>query len=152
MGQWDKLAWKIIKDRKTAPDEYGPKNYAELEAWVRKGISLEDYASPRLLDYFYQTRDPKTFELEPSTFFTPQYRAFLAGVAEYLTRDFGFPVPEWVERPEFFLADYWDPIEDFWAEIGSEMPFEELETRLARCPPEFTRRKVICQSRALIRI
>lgn len=145
--KFDEMAWKIIKKREVQPDNFGPINFKELEEQVRSGVHLKYVAFPHLLDHFYRTRDPQTFAVEPSPYFSPQYRAFLAGVAEYLTREFGFATPDWVEKTEFFLADYYEP----GAENGEE-PYDSLETRLVRCPQEFTRRKVIFPSRGLIRL
>lgn len=149
MSKLDEFCWTIIKKRNVAPSNFGPKNYQELEQQVRAGISLAEIAFPHLLDYFYRTRDSATFALEPGEYFTPQWRAFLAGVAEYLSRDFGFSVPTWVEKPEFFLAEPWTPLVEFFASLGYECPLDQCKENV---PQEFLRRKIFFEARGLIRI
>ena len=58
----------------------------------------------------------------------------LAGEAVYLCHRFGLPVPEWTEKPEYFLREAWNKS---WDDSGE---------------PEFKSRNVLFNSRHLIRL
>ena len=139
-GKFDKIAWDIIHkmppprmpNRKGLAQTGRPKDFAELEVLLSSG---EDWriAFPMFLDEFYCFKTPDFFAVEPSGFFDVRMRAWLAGVAEYLCRRFGLPVPEWTEKPEYFLAEFWKRTDD----AGE---------------PEFRRRNVGYNPRHLIRL
>lgn len=139
-GKFDKLAWDIIHSMPppSMPGHKGlemsgrPKDFAEVEALLSGG---EDFriAFPMFLDEFYCFKTPDFFAVEPSDFFDRQTRAWLAGIAEYLCHRFGLPVPEWTEKPEYFLPEFWKKTDD----SGD---------------PEFRRRNVGYNPRHLIRL
>lgn len=103
------------------------------------------------LERFYSWRCASFFEHEPPEALRPEYRAFLAALAEFLCRKYGLPVPEWTEKkPEYFLAVEWDPVLEM-----DEIPVTALtpiETLRERAAPEFRRRGILFAGRNLIRV
>jgi hypothetical protein len=111
---YDDLGWtSIINRRPTLPEHKGlavsgrPKNFAELEQLVRSDTKDFTLAWGMFLDEFYLFKTADFFAIEPTNFFPPQTRAFFAGVVEYLGHRLGVEVPGWVEKPEYFLPEYW---------------------------------------------
>jgi hypothetical protein len=86
----------------------GRANFAELEQQLRFGMDY-GYAFSEFLDELYLFRRPNFFAQALSGYFSAGQRAFLAATAAYLSNRFGLPVPDWVHRPEFVLAEEWDP-------------------------------------------
>lgn len=149
MRKWTKLdaiAWKTIHDRephgKPLKNRGKATNFAELEAFVREGRPY-DLAFPEFLDYFYYYKSAEFFEVEPSDFFTIETRAFLAGTTEFLCKDFDLPVPDWVYKPEYFLAEPHDA--SGMSEFGFFYQLEDSDE-------VYRRRNVIFQVRGLIRL
>jgi hypothetical protein len=103
------------------------------------------------LHEFYQHRDPSFFEDPQSAQLSAINRAALVGATEWLCHRFGYEVPSWTERPEFFLEsernwfDDWDTSEPdgvifkevFTAEFISSIREESIQ----RSAQEFLRRK-----------
>lgn len=87
-----------------------PCNYAELaelsERWD------EELAWSEFLHEFFRYKSASFFAVPPLASVRTEQAALLAGVAEFLSLKFGLVVPAWVNEPEFFLADVWDPWED----------------------------------------
>ena len=83
--------------------------------------------------------------MPPPRSFSPQRRALLAGVAEYLSERYGLPVPEWVKEPEYFLDDMWDQWEDICPAMEETRPY-----RTERTPLAFLKRRVVYEGRNLI--
>lgn len=141
MNKFDKIAWETIRNRPlpSSNDELSgrPKNFAELEAMVRRGTDF-DIALLSFLDEFYLHRSHSFFNREPGTYFSPNYRSFLAAVAEFLSVKFDLPHPLWVDKVEYSLPDDWNPF-DF------EVDRESVD-------PIFLRHGVLVQSRSLIRL
>jgi hypothetical protein len=55
------------------------------------------------------------FSEEPPPNMSPGFRGWLAGVAELMCLEFDLkPIPEWISRPEFFLAEEFDPGSKFF--------------------------------------
>ena len=73
------------------------------------------------------------FEVEPPYLESPRSRAHLAGMAEHLAVTSGQPVPAWVEKPIYFLA------EPFY--IGGK---SSRDRTVAETPPAFSRRLLFC--------
>lgn len=146
--KYDDMAWKYLKERVPVPDScpFGSQNFSELEKLLRDG---EDYLIewPTMLDSFYRTRNPALFATEPSTYFSPQQRAFFAGAVEFLMHFYEMEPPAWVEKPEFFL----DQEFDVRSKEGEVPPDATARTR-AKSPIEFTRRNVVFEARGLIRL
>ena len=71
----------------------------------------------------------------------------LAGAAEYLSRRFNLEVPDWVNRPEFFLDQEWDILSEVLPDVE-----QYREERRARADEAFLRRNVIFESRNLIAV
>lgn len=140
MGRFDKMAWDIIHNRKPPrwPERKGLAhsgracNFAELEQELRNGGDFQ-IEFPQFLDEFYLHRTADFFAVEPSDYFDIRTRAFFAGVTEYLCHRFNLPVPVWVERPDYFLSEYWKKCRD----TGE---------------PEFARRNIGYDPRNLIRL
>jgi hypothetical protein len=97
------------------------------------------------LHEFYRHKSASFFTEPPSTNLSPGYRAMLAGVAEYLSRRFALPVPEWTNLPEFFLDQEWDSLSEVLPDID-----QYRKERRARADEAFLRRNVIYESRSLI--
>ncbi len=152
----DAVAWKAIHTRNAPREEERglkvsgrPANYVELAEAVRAGQD-RSFAFAHFLDEFYLFRQPSFFALEPPEEFPAKYRAFLAAVAEYLSHEFYLPVPEWSEKPEYFLAEEWDWVAD--AEDFPELLRKRIDRRRERATPEFRRRNILYEGRNLIRL
>jgi hypothetical protein len=120
-----------------------PANYVEL-------ARLSERRDPELawsefLHEFFHYRQASFFAAPPPHYFSPQRRALLAGVAEYLCQRYGLPVPEWVNEPEFFLPEIWDPWEDICPDMEETRP-----GRIERTPEAFRKRNVVYEDRNLI--
>jgi hypothetical protein len=154
----DAIAWQTIRDRKR-PERPAAgitnggraRDFAEVEALVRQGLSLED-AFESWLREMYLYRLESFFAVPPSYFFNPCQRAWMAGAAEGLARKLNLPIPLWVNHPQFFLDDIYD-----WEREALGIFFlpefvDMLDVRLERSDPEFRRRGVIAHLRDLIRV
>jgi hypothetical protein len=110
----DVIAWATIDARVPSTSDHtglaksGRANFAELEQQLRFGMDY-GYAFSEFLDELYLFRRPNFFAQALSGYFSAGQRAFLAATAAYLSNRFGLPVPDWVHRPEFVLAEEWDP-------------------------------------------
>jgi hypothetical protein len=135
----DEIAWLSIHERAPHPsDQKGleksgrPKNYEEVSRLMEQGgdwkLVISDF-----LHEFYCLQTADFFEQEPGKWFSCEMRALLAGVAEYLCHHFELPVPEWTEKPEYFLPEPWKKSNDDTA------------------TPEFRRRNIGYNPRHLIR-
>jgi hypothetical protein len=142
----DAIAWRTIHDRSRPKGQpTPPRNFGELPPC--EGPEFSEVLN-NFLDRFYTWKLPEFLEVEPSVEFAPQYRAFLAAVAEFLCHEFAIPVPDWVAKPEFCLEKEWDAAADL-----DEFPFMliiPIEERRARAAPEFRSRNIIFASRGLI--
>jgi hypothetical protein len=152
----DALAWRAIHARdypQTEPRGLKrsgrPANYPELGEAIAVGQD-RSYAFAHFLDEFYLFRRASFFAAEPPKESPVKYRVFLAAVAEYLSHEFGLPVPEWTEKPEYFLSEEWD-----WVADDASFP-EALKNRIdrrrERATPEFRRRNILYEGRNLIRL
>jgi hypothetical protein len=147
----DAIAWATIHSRPIPKsDPVPPRNFAELGQ--AEGPEFSE-AVDTFLERFYSYRSrwgEKFFEVEPPLSFTPEYRAFLAAMTEFLCHEFNLPVPEWTENLEYFLGEEWDAaldLEEFpWVAV---IPIEDRRERAA---PEFLRRGIVFPSRGLIRV
>ncbi len=143
MTKFDDMAWAQIHARPVPKgvlaEHYGlkisgrPASFPELEQMIQQ---KDDFvlAFCMFLDEFYLFRRAEFFATEPTVFFDAKTRAWLAGVVEYLCHRFGLAVPEWVEKPEFFLSTPWKKSHDDTGE------------------PEFKRRNVFYNPRHLTRL
>jgi len=94
---------------------------------------------------FYRYKGASFFAVEPPKSFSPERRAMLAGVAEYLSIRFDLPVPDWTSHPEYYLDHIWDPREDILPDI--EQYRDEHRTRSHEA---FLKRNIIFETRGLI--
>lgn len=146
----DAIAWGVIDKtaaRSTPPSGLAasgrPANYGELaELTARWDPEL---AWSEFLHEFFRYKQPGFFAVPPPRSFSPQRRALLAGVAEYLSQRYGLPVPAWVRDGEFFLAELWDPWEDLCPDMEETRP-----GRTERTPEAFLKRGVVFEARNLI--
>lgn len=141
----NRLAWSIIDSLPQYPvDQTGlaisgsPKSFPEIEEQLRMGIDI-DCALSMFLHEFYQHRDPSFFINPPSSQLSDINRAAFAGIAEYLSRRFGYPVPSWTESPEYSLLQERDWFEDIYDQDFLTDPTIR-EYHLARSAPEFIKR------------
>jgi hypothetical protein len=148
----DAIAWRTIHERPLPKsDPVPPRNFAEL----RQGEGPEfAEAVDTFLERFYSHRSrcgEKFFEVEPPLSLRSEYRAFLAGMTEFLCHEFKLPVPQWTEKKnEYFLKTEWDAALDL-----DEIPWVAvipIEDRRERSAPEFLRRGIIFPARGLIRV
>jgi hypothetical protein len=145
MTKFDKMAWKIIKDRKPSTrtamaglrHSGRPKNFAELAEAITPRFPFE-MAFNSFLDEFYLYRSPDFFEQEPGPEFSIPQRAMLAATAEFLSTEFGLARPEWVNKPEYTLSTWYDPY-DFGLDEQSSNP-------------TFAKHGVLFQTKSLIRL
>lgn len=147
----EQIAWHSIRTARVQPSppkglalSGRPKNYTEMAEMIAEGATLER-AWGEFLHEFYDHRTVDFFLDPPSRMFSPGRRAILAGAAEYLSIEFGLPVPAWVHDPEYVLPELWDP----WEEITPDI-VEFREQRKKRSHPIFLKRNIIYESRNLI--
>jgi hypothetical protein len=143
----DAIAWQTILDRPQHEPVGPPRNFAELR--VCEGVEFAEVLDG-FLENFYSWRRASFFEHEPPTTFRPEYRAFLAALAEFLCTRYGLPVPPWTSKSAHVLNKEWDPILEM-----DEIPVTALmsiETLRERAAPEFRRRGILFAARNLIRV
>jgi hypothetical protein len=143
----DALCWRTIKSAKARPYEkcrYRPNNYAEIGDRLRAGGDWELIWGD-FLHCFYAHRTASFFEFPPPAELSVKKQALLAGVAEWLSAEFGLPHPVWADNPRYFLDAPWDP----WEDLGLDMS-EFYEEKLRRSPEAFRKRNVAFESRNLI--
>lgn len=145
----DKQAWAVLAERTPftgKPEGFErsgrPANFAEL------AVAIEEYGSyshawSEFLHEFYRYKIPDFFAVEPPAHFSPGRRALLAAVAEALCTRFGLPVPAWVQKPEYTLAEPWDPNAEFY-------PGMSIEERMSYASPVFQKHNVVFKERSLI--
>jgi hypothetical protein len=105
------------------------------------GVEFE-IAWREFLHEFMLYRQPGFFAIPPDKF-TPEYKAQLAGAAEFLSEEFGLRVPIWVYDPQYtLLPELWEP--DGW--MFPQDP-ESVERRKAKAHPAFLKRNVLFESR-----
>lgn len=147
----DEVAWETLHARpKPASPPLGlakgsrPANYSELGDLIASGVDFE-IAWGEFLHEFFRYRAPSFFAYPSPGNISPEYRALLAGVAEFLSKEFELPVPIWVFGPEYYLDHEWDI-------LSEELPDVEQyrEERRARSHDAFLRRNVIFEPRNLI--
>jgi len=149
-AQLDQIAWETIKTASVSTASPAglkasgrPRDYAELaELTARKDYET---AWSEFLHEFFRYRTAEFFIVPPPRSFSPQRRALLAGVAEFLSTEFGLPVPEWVNDREYFLGEMWDPWEDICPDLESLR-----QVRIDRSHPMFLKRNVVYETRNLI--
>lgn len=120
-----------------------PRNYEEMAELAR--VRDYEFAWSEFLHEFFRYKTAEFFAVPPPRSFSPQRRALLAGVAEYLSNEFQLPVPAWVSQPEFYLNEPWDP----WEDLCPDME-EFRQVRMERSHPAFLKRNVIYETRNLI--
>lgn len=108
------------------------------------GIDFED-AWSEFLHEFFAYQQASFFEFPSPESLNIGWQSILAGAAEYLSKEFDLPIPEWVNEPQYFLPDYWDPVEDL-----SSTFIEGRARRMQNTPEAFLKRKVIFEARNLI--
>jgi hypothetical protein len=142
----DEIAWKAIKAKQVSAerDPYRPNDYREIGEYLRAGGDWELIWGD-FLHNFYAHRQAWFFEYPPPTELDHKTQALLAGVAEWLSAEFGLPHPAWADRPQYFLAETWDP----WESLGLDMS-EFYAEKLVRSPEAFRKRKIAYLSRNLI--
>lgn len=149
-AELDKLAWAIlhglVPSASTPPGLAAsgrPCNYVELaeltERWDK------ELAWSEFLHEFFRYKAASFFVVPPPPSFTPERRALLAGVAEFLCAEFNLEAPAWIKEPEFFLSEMWDPWEDICPDVR-----EFRDERIARSHKAFLRRNVVYEARNLI--
>jgi hypothetical protein len=157
----DDLCW-VVMASKLRPGERSlglqdsgvrPKNYKELGEWIRRGWDW-DLGLREFLNEFLLFRHADFFACEPLDMFSDVQKAFLAGMAEYLSRVYGLAIPSWVQKPEYFLS-YRTPLTD-----GTELGDFQLKLMqesdeyafllAAQTPPEFLKRNILAPARSLI--
>jgi hypothetical protein len=153
----DAIAWKAIQSRPLPTSTHfglansgRPANFVEIERAMVEREQAYGYACDHFLDEFYLFRRQSFFAEEPPASLDRRRRAFLAAVAEFLSGEFQLPLPEWTEKPEYFLAEEWDWVED-------QPDFnDELRARISRrresATPAFRRRNILYEGRNLIRL
>lgn len=67
-----------------------------------------ELAWSEFLHEFFRYKQASFFAVPPPRTFSPQRRALLAGVAEYLSERYSLPVPDWVHDPQYTLPELWD--------------------------------------------
>lgn len=117
-AELDHIAWQTIHTASAIgnrqPAGYAatgrPSNFIELAQMMADRD--EEMAWSEFLHEFYRFRTPSFFAERPPESLSPQWKALLAGTAEFLSKEFGLPVPEWVNDPQYTLPVQWDRWED----------------------------------------
>jgi hypothetical protein len=97
------------------------------------------------LHEFYAYKQGSFFAVPPPESIEPEWRALLAGAAEFLCGEFRLEIPAWVNEPEFRLDEPWEP----YAWLLSDEP-GAYERRVAKAHPCFLKHNVVWESRGLI--
>lgn len=146
----DQIAWEVMDrtaGRTTPPVGLAasgrPANYAELAELVEH--KDYEFAWSEFLHEFFRYKQPGFFAVPPPRSFSPQRRALLAGVAEYLSERYRLPVPEWVHEAQYTLPEIWDPWEDICPDLE-----KFRQSRIDRTPEAFLKRNVVYEARNLI--
>ena len=122
-----------------------PKTLAEVAAISRDAETL-GFAIPNFLDEFYAEPLAERLVDEPRTL-TAQLRdegladAYLAGIADHLSRLYHFTPPPWVSGPGRILKNPWFAMESH----GGRM------CMLIESPPAFRERNIFVSANALSR-
>lgn len=148
--QIDKIAWQTIHAHPPMPFKEGldwnsrrARDYQELEWKLQSGIDFE-HAWSDFLHAFYAHRTASFFAHPSPASLSVEWQALLAGAAEWLSAEFGLPHPAWTDEPRYFLAEPWDPAQEFI----DMAPY--IAENLARSPEAFRKRNVAFLSRNLI--
>ena len=152
----DQLGWHIIDSQPQTPFESAglansglPRSFPELEIKMQMRGSDFDCALSSFLHEFYQHRDQRFFVDPPSQQLEPINRTALAGIAEYLSNRFHYPIPEWTRAPEFHLPEEHDWFE---SQFDKEFLATIRDFHVKDSAPEFMRRNLIFSARGLIHI
>lgn len=148
----DQTAWRtihqasVVRDRQPAgyAASFRPANYKELGQKITDTGDFE-LSWSEFLHEFYRFRTASFFVQRPPAFLSPGWQALLAGAAEFLSEEFGLPVPEWVNDPQYTLPEPWDPWEDLVPDVE-----QYRDGRIAKSHPSFLKRNVVFESRNLI--
>ena len=149
--EMDAKVWELLHARPVQPDPPpdlkgggGPAHYRELGQLLDLGVEFED-AWDSFIHAWWRYRGASFFHVPPPISLPQRYRAWLAGVAESLGRNFVGEIPDWVWRPEFCAEEEWA--------VGSEfMPFydpegEARDALRSRCEDAFLLRNVLYEAR-----
>lgn len=90
----------------------------------------------------------QSIRAEPSTVGDPRWDALLAGIAEYVSRRAGIPVPGWASAPGRFLPRFWFVVEDI---LGRPAPGLAVAA-FASAPPELAGRGVFLDRTSLVSV
>lgn len=146
----DQIAWRTIHE--TPGRDYPPPglaasgrpcNYAEFAELAARWDP--ELAWSEFLHEFFRYKQAGFFAVPPPTTLPRERRALLAGIAEFLCTEFGLPVPAWVNEPEYFLDEMWDPWEDLAPHLERTRP-----ERIERSHPIFLKRNIVYEARNLI--
>ena len=90
----------------------------------------------------------QSMRVEPDTVGDPRWDALLAGIAEYVSRRAGIPVPGWASAPGRFLRRFWFVIEDI---LGRPAPGLAVAA-FTSAPPELAGRGVFLDRSSLVSV
>jgi hypothetical protein len=149
----DEIAWGVIKAAKVhegPPSGYAasgrPADFVELYDCAVRRNDFE-HAWSEFLHEFFRYKSASFFAVPPPSKMSPGRKAILAGTAEYLSKEFNLPVPEWCYDAEYTLPELWDPMSDWNPEVD-----KHVEKRCSEAHEYFLKRNVIFASRNLITI
>ncbi len=122
-----------------------PKTLAEVAAIGRDEERLS-FAIREFLDEFYAEPLPERLEEEPRSLTTTLHDdgladAYLAGIADHLSRQYKFSPPAWIAGPNRILANPWFAMKSH----GGRM------CMLIESPPAFRERNIFVSANALNR-
>jgi transcriptional regulator with XRE-family HTH domain len=90
----------------------------------------------------------QSIRAEPNTVGDPRWDALLAGIAEYVSRRAGIPVPGWASAPGRFLPRFWFVVEDI---LGRPAPGLAVAAFIS-APPELAGRGVFLDRTSLVSV
>jgi hypothetical protein len=150
----DKIAWKVMHDQVPVQgdppglaDSRRPSNFQELGDLMQQNDDFE-LSWSEFLHEFLRYKQVSFFAVPPPKVFSPGMRSMLAGAAEFMCTEFGLPIPEWVNEPEFTMPEPFEPYG--WMYTGESE--DDHQRRIAKAHPIFLKHNVVFASRNLITV
>lgn len=148
----DKLAWQTIHSTAPVPGTPAglqkcgrPCNYIELgELFERTGDFEQAWSE--FLHEFFRYKKASFLGYAPPKVFSPEFRAMMAGVAEFLCLEFALEAPAWVANQEFTMPELSEPYGWMYPEDNPGA----RERRIERTHALILKHNIIFETRNLI--
>lgn len=124
-----------------------PGDYRQIGEQVASGRALP-LVWKGFLRGFYRRPQSSCLASEPPESLAKEDRAWLAGVAEFLSHKCGLKVPGWTQNRKYFLEREYDRHDSPEKEVGGQASTDWI--RRARTPKELLRHGVIAKASSLL--